>query len=285
VTPPTTYQSRIEQIQLTFKKRQFRVEVPSESEFPELIVTVPDSWPHIKLAPLYDVHRGHALHATRLFNRHLKWIEEEKYVISWNGGDLIENVVEGSPGMWSQRGYPGEQFDAATEYLAPIQHKLAFAIPGNHEARTMRVAGFDIAKHLASDLKIPYFADYCFVTFKWRKLSFRGCIHHGTGAAQTAGGQVMAARKDMPWVGCDLYWTGHLHQGKSETVYRADFDQRTGKMFSRIAFVIISPSYLTFFGGYAAQKRLTPGALGLTVATLLPNGNIELTQHAKGKRL
>ena len=280
----TTYQSRIDVIQRTFKKRQFVVEVP-ESEFPEIIITVPDSWPIIKLAPWYDVHKGHALHAGKLFDKHFGWLLKEPYVVSWNGGDFIENVVEGSPGMWSQRSYPGEQFDEACKSLAPIQHKLAFAIPGNHEARTMRVAGFDIAKHLADDLKVPYFSDYCFATIRWRGQRFRICAHHGTGAAATAGGQRNAARKDMPWVGADLYWTGHLHQPIADVVYRADFDQKTDRMVSRSSIVIISPSYLRYFGGYGAQKRLAPGALGLTVATLMPNGNIITEVHAKGRRL
>lgn len=36
-----------------------RIERP-RSEFPELIVTVPDAWKEIILAPLYDVHIGNS---------------------------------------------------------------------------------------------------------------------------------------------------------------------------------------------------------------------------------
>ena len=278
------YESHLDQIQRTFKPRKITLEVP-ESEFPELIVTVPDSWPHVKLAPWYDVHRGHALHAKKMFKRHMGWFASDPHVLGWNGGDFHENVVIGSPGIWSQITYPGEQFDDAAAILAPIQHKLLFAIPGNHEARTMRVAGFDIAKALANDLKLPYFPDYCFCTLKWRGMKFRLVAHHGTGAAATPGGQRNAARKDMPWVGADLYWTGHLHQPIADPVYRVDYDQANDRMVSRGSFVIISPSYLQYFGGYGASKRLGPGMLGLTVAILQANGNIEVTQHAKGTRL
>jgi hypothetical protein len=277
------YISRTEEIQKTFKKKAVKVEVP-HSEFPELLVTVPDSWPVIKLAPWYDVHVGHALHAAKIFERHKKWLIEEPYTLSWNGGDMIENVVEGSPGIWSQRSYPGEQFDSALELMAPMQHKLLFAVPGNHEARTFRVAGFDIAKHMADDLKLPYFPDYCFLTIRWRGLKFRICAHHGTGAAATPGGQRNSARKDMPWVGADLYWTGHLHQPIADVVYRAEFDQKTDLMFSRSSVVIISPSYLKYFGGYGAAKRLAPGTLGITVAELQPSGNIRVMVDAKGER-
>src|ERR1035437_9163892 len=102
-----TYVSKLDQIQSTFSKRKFSLEVP-ESEFPELIVTVPDKWPYIKLAPWYDVHRGHALHADAMFKRHKKWFIDEPYVLGWNGGDFIENVVEGSPGIFSQTEYRSE---------------------------------------------------------------------------------------------------------------------------------------------------------------------------------
>lgn len=278
------YISHLEQLQKQFKPRAFKLERP-ESEFPELFVTVPDAWPYVKLAPFYDVHWGHVLHDQRLFRRHLTWLIDEKYTLSWNGGDMIENAIIGSPGMFSQRTYPNAQHDASVEIAAPFQHKLLFAIPGNHEERTLRQAGFDIAQQFARDLRIPYFPDYCFCTIKWRGNNFRICAHHGTGAAATPGGQRNAARKDMPWVKADMYWTGHLHQPIADVVYQADFDQKTGRMISRNSVVIISPSYMRYFGGYAARKRLGPGALGISVATLQEDGRIAVELHAKGKRL
>lgn len=278
------YVSRLAAIQATFHKRIVTVEKP-ESDFPELLVTVPDDWPHIKLAPWYDVHKGHRLWAEKLYRKHKSWFIRDPYVIGWNGGDFIENAVANSPGIFDQRDTPNEQFDAATEELAPMQHKLLFAIPGNHEARTARVSGFDIAKALANNLQIPYFPDYCFCTIRWRGLKFRIVAHHGTGAAATPGGQRNAARKDMPWIAADLYWTGHLHQPMSDQVERVDYDQKTDRMVNRGSFVIISPSYLNYFGGYAAAKRLAPGTLGLTVATLKDDGDIEVTSRSKGTRL
>jgi hypothetical protein len=265
-------------------KSKVVIEKP-ESEFPELIVTVPDSWPHISLAPWYDVHQGHSLHAAPLFKRHVKWFMEKPYVLGWNGGDFFENVVEGSPGQWSQTEIPDEQFKHAVDILGPMRSKLLFAIPGNHEARTFRRAGIDIARLLADKVDIPYFPDYCFCTIKWRGLKFRICAHHGTGAAASPGGQRNAARKDMPWVGADMYWTGHLHQPIADVVYRADYDQQTDRMVSRSSVVIISPSYLRYFGGYGAAKRLSPGSLGLTVAELQETGNIRVMVDAKGTRV
>jgi len=258
------------------------------SEFPELIVTVPDGWPCVKIAPLYDVHLGHSLHATDTFLRHIEWLKSEPYLLSFNGGDLIENAIQGSPGILTgQKVIPDEQFDAAVAIIEPFRDKLLFAIPGNHEARSMRMCGFDIAKHLARECnKLAYFPDYVFVTIKWKGQNFKLVCHHGTGAAQTPGGQRNAARKDLPWIGgADIFWTGHLHQPIVDLVYRTDYEQSTGRMVTRQCFVIVSPSYLKYFGGYAAAKRLAPGVLGLTVVTLRADGRMDAEIHSQGKRL
>lgn len=265
-------------------KRKVTIERP-RSDFPELVVTVPDSWPYIQLAPLYDVHHGHELHASKTFLNHLEWIAKEPYLLTFNGGDLIENAVIGSPGIFGQTCPPGEQFEAAQKLLKPIVRKMLFAIPGNHEDRTRRVAGFDIARALADHLGVLYYPDYCFCTIRWRGQHFRIAAHHGTGAAQTPGGQRNAARKDMPWLKADIYWTGHLHQPIVDLVYQTDYDQQSGRMISRQALVIVSPSYLRYFGGYAASKRYAPGAIGLTPVTLRPDGRMDAIVHAKGQRL
>jgi hypothetical protein len=278
------YVSRISEIQASFQKREVVVEKP-ESDFPELFVTVPEDWPYVKLAPLYDVHYGHQLHASTTFIRHTDWLAKEPYVLCWNGGDLVENAIIGSPGIFNQKFFSQEQHDGSVELVAPFQHKLIFAIPGNHEARTARICSFDTARQFANDLNVPYFPDYCFCTIRWRGNNFRVCAHHGTGAAQTAGAQRNAARKDMPWVKADMYWTGHLHQPIVDLAYQADFNQATGEMITRECFVIISPSYLKYFSGYAASKRLSPGVIGLSTVTLHEDGRMDCSLHAKGLRL
>src|SRR5262249_26549923 len=127
------------------------------SDFPELIVTVPDSWPFVRLAPLYDVHFGNNLHASKQFIKHLEEIAAEPYVLTFNGGDLIENAILGSPGIFSQDSTPHEQFDEALKFINPILPKMLFAISGNHEARTFRQTGFDLARAFAERLGIEYF--------------------------------------------------------------------------------------------------------------------------------
>jgi hypothetical protein len=280
------FRSRVEMLQSKFKKRSVKIIKP-ESEFPELTVIVPDSWTSINLAPLYDVHVGSGDHDEALFAKHLEWIRTTPNVLTWNGGDMVENATKYSPGASAicQKGTPNQQLFDAAKKLTAIQHKLLFAIPGNHEDRTFNEAGLDGAAQLAEHLRLPYFSDYCFLTIKWRGNNFRICAHHGAGGAQTPGAQRNAARKEMPWAHFDMFWTGHLHQPMADVVYQTDFDQSNGRSFERDGVVIISPSYVKYFGGYAAKKRMTPGCRGLIAAVLNDDGRIDISLHARGKRL
>ena len=258
-----------------------------ESEFPELTVTVPDSWPSIQLAPLYDVHLGHARHDKAMFARHLRWIKETPNVLTWNGGDLIENASKLSvgSGVYEQEIAPGNQLISAVLQVAPIAHKMLFMLPGNHEDRTDQM-GFSVASWISTLLETPYFPDYAFTTLKWRGNNFRILAHHGAGGAQTAGAQRMAARKDIAWAKpFDIFWTGHLHNALVDVLFQTDVDQRTGRMVERNAVIIISPSYLKYFGTYAAKKRYPPGSRGLAAVTLHADGRIDTQIHANGVRL
>src|SRR5262245_37646476 len=257
------------------------------SEFPELIVTVPDAWPKIELAPLYDVHIGHKNWDQTLFEEHRSWIAKSPYVLTWNGGDLIENASKLSvgTGVYEQTLTPREQILAAKAYIKPLASKCLFSLPGNHEQRADQM-GFSIAEWMAEDFGAPFFPDYCFCTIKWRKQNFRILAHHGSGAATTAGAQRMAARKAVAWAKVfDIYWTGHLHNALVDMLAQTDYDQRTRRMCERDALVLISPSYLRFFGSYAATKQYPLGSRGLHVIELRDNGTMHASIHARGRRL
>lgn len=258
-----------------------------DSQFPELFVTVPDSWESIQLAPLYDVHMGHKQHDKEMFARHLRWIKETPNVLTWNGGDLIENASKLSvgAGVYEQDLTPQNQLVASVLNLADVAHKLLFALPGNHEDRTDQM-GFSVASWIATLLEVPYFEDYCFCSIRWRGNNFRILAHHGAGGAQTAGAQRMAARKDIAWAKpFDLFWTGHLHSALADVLAQTDIDQKTGRMHERNGLIMISPSYLKFFGTYGAKKRYQLGTRGIAPVILRPDGRIDTAIHANGRRL
>lgn len=278
------YQTELEEIQATFGKRTFTRSRP-QSEIPELFVKVPDSLETIELAPLYDVHIGSREHDAELFKRHMEWIAKTPNVFTWNGGDAFENKTAKEAHMGYDSLSPEEQLLSATKAFAPIQHKMLFSIPGNHEDRTFKQSGMSSAKRLADNLKVPFFTDYALVTIKWRGNNFRLLAHHGAGGATTAGAQRNSARKELAWAKPDMLWTGHLHQPLVDSITVLDHDQKTGRAFMRDILVVISPSYVRYFGGYAAKARMAPGVRGLSVAILNEDGRIDANVHARGKRL
>lgn len=279
------FQTELYKIQATFKKREFSIK-RIRGEYPQLLITVPDSWPSILLAPWYDVHAGADIFDEKMFLRHRDWMERTPNVISFDGGDLIDNATPGkiAKGRGQNPMTPEAQHLYGVELLAPVQHKMAFKLAGNHEDYTIGSSGMDGARRIADDLKLPYFPDYAMVTISWRGNHFLLLAHHGTGAATTPGAQRNAARKDMPWAKFDIFWTGHLHQPMVDVVCTLDHDQDTGEVFERDAIVVVSPSYLKYFNGYAAKKRYAPGVRGLTALELQADGRIDATVHARGKR-
>ena len=278
------YLTDLEAIQTTFQKRAFKRFKP-QSEYPELFITIPDELDTIELAPLYDVHIGSNELDEPLLDRHLDWIDRTPNVFSWLGGDVFENKTPKEGYMGHDPLSPEEQLFRATQKLARVQHKLFFSIPGNHEDRTGKQAGMSSAKRLADNLRVPYFSDYAMVSIKWRGNIFRLLAHHGNGGGATPGSQRNAARKELTWYQPDMLWTGHLHQELVDPVKVFSTDQKTGRVYERDILVIISPSYLKYFGGYAAAKRLGPGLRGLAVAILNDDGRIDANIHARGKRL
>ena len=259
-------------------------QVPN-GEFPEVIVQVPEHWPHIVLAPLFDVHIGAKEHDATLFAKHLAWLRRTPYVLTFNGGDMIENASKLSvgAGVYAQEIDPQSQLIAAMRQLNTVAHRMLFALPGNHEART-DLMGVQVGQWLAMALGIPYFPDYAMCYLKWRGNTFRLLAHHGSGASVTAGAQRMAARKDISWARpFDLFWTGHLHNPLVDILYQTDRND-AGRLVERNALVIISPSYLGFFGSYGATKRYHPGTRGLAVVTLQEDGRIDASVHARGER-
>lgn len=279
------FQTEIEKIQSRFKRTIFKLEKPEGGEFPELVVTIPDSWDKVILAPFYDVHIGSREHDSKLFRKHLEWVRRTPHVICFLGGDMYDNITPQQAQKMGQNAMsPAEQHWEATKIFAPIRHKVAFTLCGNHEARSMRASGIDSAKQLADNLRVPYFPDYAFVTIRWRGLKFRLQAHHGSGAARTAGAQRNAARKDLAWTKADIIWTGHLHKALCDIVYSVDHDPETGRLVERNAAVLISPAYLRYFGGYGAAHRMAPDTRGMTVCTLRDNGRIDVNMHARGVR-
>ena len=278
------FATELERIQSTFRKKEYRFK-KIESEIPQLHIRIPDKHETIQLAPLFDVHVGSPEQDTALLDEHLGWIAETPNVFTFDGGDATENKTAKEAPMGRDTMSPNDQVLEVTRKFGRVAHKMMFKLAGNHEDRTYKQAGFSSAETLANNLHIPFYEDYCFCTLFWRGNRIRLAAHHGAGGGVTPGSQRTAARKELVWVQPDILWTGHLHNSLTDRTTVWDRDQKTGEMYERDILVMISPSYLKFFGSYAAKKRMPPGQRGLSVIELHENGRMDANVHARGKRL
>lgn len=248
--------------------------VPDKS--PRLEVTVPDSWPHIVLAPWYDVHLGNNGHLAARFDKDINWFLNEPYTLGWLGGDIMENATKLSvgTGVYHQDYNPQNQMALSLQKFADVRHKLLFSIPGNHEDRT-GILGIDPVYWVAQILGIEYSPDYMFARFKWRGQYIDLLAHHGVGASRTAGAQRMMVRRLAEIGEADIYWVGHLHNELTDKWIkgRSDFNSH-GHMSECLG--IISPAYLDYFKSYAAQKMLPPSTTGLTTVKIFQNDEGEI---------
>jgi len=86
----------------------------------------------------------------------------------WCGmGDFMENAIIGSKSdMYTQLLPPKEQMEYISDLLEPIKDKGLFFIGGNHEARTMRLAGIQPEMYISTRLGVPYMGYSCMAVFE-----------------------------------------------------------------------------------------------------------------------
>lgn len=131
-------------------KRDFEFASLPTTGRPEMIADIPDDWPYIDLAPLYDCHIGSGDQDEVKFLRHLQWLRDSPYTLTWNGGDMVDNATVNSVADPNDSTLSvNEQYDHALELMTEIRHKMLFAITGNHEGRTARLSSLDMGRLFA----------------------------------------------------------------------------------------------------------------------------------------
>jgi len=264
------------EIKLLPKKYQYHVGTDEKgNRQPYLLVKIPDFKDKLIIAPLFDIHYGHVTHNFEKFMSYVQWIKDTPNVYAILGGDVMENAIDDGRGMmYDQSENPQTQLDRMTEILSTIAHKILVSTPGNHEARTKKKTGIDVAQTLAERLKVPYFNGPVTMsvvsnTFKWTFYIF-----HGFGNSQTKGGKMNMAARPKGWTGLvHFFVSGHTHDciAESETMIAED------SLNCRLMFVkqwtVVSQAFLGWYGSYAYEAGYKPPAQGGVSIELYANGN------------
>jgi hypothetical protein len=185
----------------------------------------------------------------------------------WCGmGDLMENALIGSKSdVYTQLMPPREQMDAVCDLLMPIKDKGLFLIAGNHEQRTMRVAGIVPEAYIAARLGIPYLGFSVMAQFKLKGAHgganfFTAYFHHNYGGGGSYGGKVNRAdklRDICPTV--DAVFSGHFHITSRIPV--SWFEWGDSVVHKRTGYDYITGSALTWSCSYAEEKPVPPSAV------------------------
>lgn len=218
----------------------------------------------------------------------------EQYLII--GGDLIENGTRSSVGdsIFTQNMSPSEQKEEMIKILEPVKDRILCFVQGNHERRSRKDADccplFDIAAKL--DLEHLYREDIAFVSVGLgsritpggalrkgtERPTYMLVVTHGTGGGIYTGSSLN--RNDrFGYVidGMDVLFTGHVHKPFTDQPAKIKIDPYNKKV-SIVPFKTVSASSWLEYGGYSAQKMLSPSSFCLTRVKLYHrNKRIEVT--------
>ncbi len=257
---------------------------------PWLWITFPDNapWKRIEIDPLSDLHIGARAHNAKRLDAAIRRIKESDHVFTFLNGDIIENALGDSVGgaVYEQTMRPHDQALYAIEKLRPIAHKILWALPGNHEARSKKHSDMDPLYWICRSLGIPYFDEPVYVDMLWRGNAFTAFAQHGATNSQTPGGKLNAAAKPLHFQDFVMFVImGHVHDKKTDTenrICRERVFDETGalKSFSllmRKQYTVICPSFYGYYGTYAARQGYAPTSFGNVTLELYPNGDYHVT--------
>jgi hypothetical protein len=262
---------------------------------------------------VYDVADIHWLN--RGISKHhlyqdIERIKKDPYALFFQGGDYGEWIFPGDPRLdWEafdkdlkvvDLAYLGFLISKAMiDIFSPVKEKcLGFCI-GNHEftaiTRNSQARVHDeICKKLGvPNMRFSGFTDVYFVYEKGAKSPLvtlsdkppkkfvsrlRCFIHHGMGAANTAGGKINKLKSLVDMVDADLVMMGHVHEQFAKAFLKLSPNQDCSKIGQKVTMGMITGSYLrTYapdFTGYGEIRGYSPTTLGATRARYIPGERI-----------
>lgn len=214
------------------------------------------------LYPLGDFHLGSKQCDVPFVRKVVAEIKDNPRALWVGMGDMMENAIIGSKSdVYTQVMPPREQMDAIADILEPVKKKGLFLIAGNHEQRTMRVAGIVPEAYIAARLGLPYLGFSAITVFVLTKAlrphSFSAYFHHNYGGGYSSGGKINRAEKlrlIAPTV--DAIFSGHFHITSRIPVKW--YEPGDVQAIEKIGYDYITGSALTWNGSYAEERGKQP---------------------------
>jgi len=225
------------------------------------------------LYPLGDFHLGSPQCNERFIKDTIAEVAEND-IGYWVGmGDLMENAVVGSKSdIYKQLIPPKEQMDYLVELLSPIKDKGLFLIAGNHEQRTVRLAGIIPEEYLSVQLGLPYMGFSCLALFGLEESksphSFSCYFHHNWGGGYTPGGKVNRAvrlRDIVPTA--DATFSAHFHT--TSRIPTTWYAPGRNKVIKHVGYDYCIGSALEYDNSYAEERAKRPATAEMIKVTFV----------------
>lgn len=244
----------------------------------EMIIRKFPSRPDLHIYPISDVHLGAAEHMAKEWGRFCNEVlkDDNAYIIL--GGDLLNNGTKNSvTNSFTETMRPREQKRVMAEMLEPLRNRILCMVSGNHERRNRDVdddPSYDIACKL--DIEHLYRENIAFLKIQMGNQKENGLknptysfvVTHGAGGGALTGGAVNRnERFGYVLDGADALIVGHTHKPFVTQPAKLSIDTHNNRVTIKPFKVISSTSWLNW-GGYAAQKMLTPTSHAPQIITI-----------------
>ena len=235
--------------------------------------------PDLTIVPISDVHLGASEQMWNQWESFCKKVLSDPNIYITLGGDLINNGTRSSvSNVFEETIRPRDQKRMMAEMLKPIRDRILCAVSGNHERRSGKDADddptYDILCKL--DRENLYRENIAFVKIQMGDPTSNGKQHptymlvvtHGAGGGVLTGGAVNRnERFGYAIDGADVIIVGHTHKPFITQPAKIYIDKYNNNVSVKPFKVVSSTSWLQY-GGYAAQKMLTPSSHAAQTITL-----------------
>jgi predicted phosphodiesterase len=210
-----------------------------------------------------DIHYGSPQCDVNRFTRMVDYcVKHNIYVMLM--GDLVECSTRYSvgAGVYEQETAVDSQHEQMIKWLTPLAEKklILGSHGGNHEERTYKESGVNIAKALARELDVPFLGDACWNQFRVGKESYTIYSLHGRTGSRFDGTALLALERISTSFFADLVTCGHVHKCINSIVLMQYVHHRLVKEHKK--HLLITGSYLKYDGGYGQTLGLPISKLG-----------------------
>ncbi|MHC1591745.1 MAG: metallophosphoesterase [Candidatus Helarchaeales archaeon] len=222
------------------------MEYSAEELIPSIVVDVKDEREKVPLLLIGDLHLGHRNFNQAKFEKTLAWARDNKAYMIYMG-DLVEcmsNVKFGITAFEDSMLTIEKQREVIVDYLKPFGNRNLVLLTGNHEWRSMKYAGVNLAKLIAKEIGAIYAGWGTLLTLRFNETVDYGiAIHHGSSSSVYP--QYELKRLDAIFEDYDILAIGHIHQLFHQVVQRLGRDEE-GRIIAKDKHWIRTGSFLKY---------------------------------------